>query len=237
MTLHRSTLKPFWASLGLIFSVALLALSMPRFISSLYSLYPETLLKQTKTIKDAFYYNAINELDTAISWHNDPLYWQNKALCYLKLYYSTTTTPEQKSDALKLGQSALEQGLSLSPIDPFAWYRLASARDLANADIKQIQSAYKLSLYSGRVEPELLSPRIKFGLNHSKSFDFEANELWLKQIPVLFQLQSTELVNLAITTPALKTFIFAVFLFEHEKLMQFNKAFESTYQKILKSQK
>ena len=81
MTLHRSTLKPFWASLGLIFSVALLALSMPRFISSLYSLYPETLLKQTKTIKDAFYYNAINELDTAISWHNDPLYWQNKALC------------------------------------------------------------------------------------------------------------------------------------------------------------
>ena len=108
---------------------------------------------------------------------------------------------------------------------------------MANADIKQIQSAYKLSLYSGRVEPELLSPRIKFGLNHSKSFDFEANELWLKQIPVLFQLQSTELVNLAITNPALKTFIFAVFLFEHEKLMQFNKAFESTYQKILKSQK
>jgi len=235
MGVKRSLLKTLWASVGLLFCVALLALSVPRLLGSLYAAYPETLLKQHKIVKDDFYRKAITELDVALSWHNDPQYWHLKSNCYLALYNSSTVTTEEKADTLAQAQIALEQGLALSPVDPFNWYKLASVRDLAGNSQHIIQSAYKLSLYSGRVEPDILISRLNFGLAHLKAFDYETNDLWLKQIPIAYQIKPTELVNLTVHNPALKTFVFAVFLFQNDKLTHFINAFEIANKLTLKT--
>jgi len=233
MGVQRTKLRTFWASVGLAFCGSLLVLSVPRLVGSLYALYPETLLKQHSRINDDFYRKAISELDVALSWHNTAHYWQHKALCYLALYHSPSATVEEKTEALTQAQLAIEHGLALSPIDPFSWFKLSEVRDLAGSANEPIQSAYQLSLYAGRVEPEILISRLNFGLAHLNGFDYATNELWLKQIPIAYQLQASELVKLAVHNPTLKTFVLAVFLFQNEKLTQFNHAFEIANKKNL----
>ena len=228
-------LKILWASMGLIFCTVLLVLSVPRLVGSLYALYPETLLKQNTRIKDDIYSKAITQLDVALGWHNDAHYWQDKSLCYLALYHSTTATKEEKVEALLQADHSMEQSLLLSPIDPSTWYKLAAVRDLSGAASVPIQSAYQLSLYSGRVEPDIIISRLSFGLEHLKVLDYETTDLWLKQIPIAYSLQAKELVKLVIANPALKTFVFAELLFQNEKLTKFIQDFEIANQQTLKT--
>ena len=235
MGFQRTLLETLWAIVGLVFCMALLMLSVPRLVGSLYALYPETLLEQNELISDDLYRKAITNLDVALSWINAPSYWQNKSFCYLALYNSPTATTEEKSFALAQAQVAMEQSLALSPINPYTWYKLASARDNLGLSIESIQSAYKLSLYSGRVDPDIMTSRLEFGLLHLKTFDAETKDLWLKQIPIAYQFQADEFVQLVISNPTLKEFVFSVFLSQNEKLTQFNHDFEIAAQQALKS--
>lgn len=206
--------------------LVLLVVSVPRFVGSIYALYPETLLKQKSSIADDVYLKAIEDLEDAIRWHDAPVYWQELGLCYLQLYNSSTLNLDLKQNFLTKAQFAIANGLKGSPVDPFAWFRLAAARDLAGDSVESVEAAYQLSLYTGRVEPELVMPRLIFGYRYLYAFDPELRQMWLKQIPIAFQFQPAELVSFAVHNPPFRPFVDAALLFDKDKLNQFNQSFE-----------
>ena len=215
--------------------LSMLLISLPRLIGSVYALYPETLLKQNTPLTDEVYGKAIDNLNDALQWHNDPRYWQLMGICYLHLFNSPAQSTEEKLRLLDKAQDSMVNGLKGSPIDPFAWFRLASARSLAGASVDSVAAAYKLSLYSGRVEPELVMPRLILGYKYLYAFDSELRQMWLKQIPIAYQFQPAELVNFTVLNPGVKPFVEAVFWFDTAKLKQFNHAFENTYQQTIRA--
>lgn len=219
----------------MIICCTMLLLAVPRLVASVYALYPETLLKQTKPLSDELYFQAIDDLDAALQWHDDPRYWQLQGLCYLNLFDHSLLPGAERAGLLDKAIQAMTHGLTASPVDPFAWFRLAVALDLAAAPVEKIAAAYRLSLYAGRVEPELLMPRLKFGYKFLEQFDIELRGLWLKQIPLAYQFQFTELVRFALQSPGFKPFVETVFLLDKDKLQRFNQSFENTYQQALKA--
>ena len=74
------------AGLGVIICSALLLLAVPRFIASLYALYPEAAFNQTQEkLPPKAYQKSISDLNRALSWYQNPEYWQLQGIMYLEL--------------------------------------------------------------------------------------------------------------------------------------------------------
>ncbi len=184
------------AGFGVVVCCGLLILAMPRFIASLYALYPEAAFKQTETkLPVDAYQKSIDHLTQALFWHEDSEYWQTQAFFYLELFNASPQPFAQKQELLKQALASITQGLKLSPIDPYAWFRLATVGKALKMPAPQIINALQLSFYAGRVEPGLLMPRLSFGYNYYHEFNEEMRRLWQKQIPVAWALQAEQLVK------------------------------------------
>jgi len=184
------------AGFGVIACCGLLMLAVPRFIASLYALYPEAAFKQNDTkLPVDVYQKSIDHLTQALSWYEDPEYWQTQAFFYLELFNASTQPLAQKQELLKQAQVAITQGLKLSPIDPYAWFRLATVGRALKIPAPQIINALQLSFYAGRVEPGLSMSRLSFAYDYYHEFNEEMRSLWQKQIPIAWAFQSERLVK------------------------------------------
>ncbi|MDO9271268.1 MAG: hypothetical protein Q7T96_19350 [Methylobacter sp.] len=185
------------AGFGVVVCCGLLMLAVPRFIASLYALYPEAAFKQTETkLPVEVYQKSIAHLTQALSWYQDPEYWQTLAFFYLALFNASPSQPLAKEqELLKQAQQSVIQGLKLSPVDPYAWFRLATVDKRLQTPTLQIINALRLSFYAGRVEPDLLMPRLSFSYYYYNEFNEEMQRLWQKQIPVTWTFQPEQLVK------------------------------------------
>jgi len=185
------------AGLGVIVCCCLLLLAVPRFVASLYALYPDATLKQMQEdLPAAVYEKSIAHLALALSWHEKSDYWQSQAIIYLTLSNkSSLPAPEKRLDLLKTVQASIIQGLKLSPVDPYGWFRLAAVDSLLKSPQQQIINALRLSFYAGRVEPELVLPRLAFSYIYYPEFNEEMQALWKKQLPVAWAFQPQQLVS------------------------------------------
>lgn len=184
------------AGFGVVVCCGLLMLAVPRFIASLYALYPEAVFKQADTkLPLDVYQKSIDHLTQALSWYEGPEYWQTQAFFYLELFNASPQPLAQKQELLKQAQASVIQGLKLSPIDPYAWFRLATVDEALKLPAPQIINALQLSFYAGRVEPGLLMSRLSFGYNYYHQFDEEMKRLWQKQVPVAWAFQAEQLVK------------------------------------------
>lgn len=184
------------AGFGVVVCCSLLMLAVPRFIASLYALYPEAAFKQAETkLPVEVYQKSIDHLTQALSWYEDPEYRQTQAFFYLELFNASPQPLAKKQELLRQAQASITQGLKLSPIDPYAWFRLATVDKALKMPAPQIINALQLSFYAGRVEPGLLMPRLSFGYNYYHQFNEEMRRLWLKQIPVAWAFQAEQLVK------------------------------------------
>ena len=197
------------AGFGVVACCGLLLLATPRFVASLYALYPEAMLKQMQdNLPIAVYEKSIAHLDRALSWHKTAEYWQSQALIYLALLNkSTLPAPYKSQDLIKHAHTSIIQGLKLSPVDPYAWFRLATVDSLLKLPPENSINALRLSFYAGRVEPELLMPRLSFSYIYYNEFDEEMQQLWKKQIPVAWAFQAEQLVHFVALHPEAKRLV------------------------------
>lgn len=216
----------------LVLSVAglTLCLALPRSIASFYALHPATILKETKRLPDETYLSALADIDAALAWHEDPDYWHDRAKLLLRHLKSPELSAEEKRATVDQAIKATEQGLRLSPVDPFAWQRLAFLRQAISLSAKEVIAAFKLSIYAGRVEPELAVSRLDLGFDLLPSMDTEAQELWLKQFPIAYQFQFNDLVQWSVKHPESKSYIEQSLQLSPEKLDIYNKAYTIAYQ-------
>jgi len=222
--------------LGLL-SVGLLVLAVPRFVASLYALYPESVLSQTQAhLQAEAYQNSIKALDNALAWDNNPEYWQAKGLCYLALVKTPKTSIVERRLLLVDAKSAISNGLGGSPVDAFAWYRLALVNKMLGLEVVE---ALRLSLYAGRVEPTLVMPRLMLAYPYLSFFSAEEQAQWLKQVAIAWQFTQTwnfqpiNLVSFVIENPSAKTWVESAFVNDVEQLNQFKYFYESAIKKTI----
>ena len=120
------------------------------------------------------------------------------------------------------------QGLVLSPIDPYAWYRLAAtAKSMGLAD-KTIINSLRLSCYAGRVEPELLLKRVTFLHRYFRFLDNEMLEILYDQIRLSSLLRQRDLVKLVQQRSSLLPIVHESLQYDLELLNNFQQLFEKT---------
>lgn len=225
--------QTFYAGIGFLLCLCLLVLSVPRLIGSLYALYPQATLNQSKSqqLSVDIYSKSIDYLDKALFWDNNPEYWQNKSLLYFALSNDLTISSQQRQIALLNAEQAVSNGLQLSPIDPYSWYRLGTIKIILGSSVNSINDALRLSLYSGRVEPDLIMPRLIMGLAYFNQADQELQSLLIKQIPLAWQFKPNLLVNFVLQNPSIKPLVDSAFMFDDDKLIKFNNSFEKAIKK------
>jgi hypothetical protein len=222
------------ASFGIIVCCGLLLLAIPRFIASLYALYPEAALQQAKkNFPPDVCETSIAHLEHALAWYENPEYWQAQALFYLALSNNTTPFPPfaEKQAWRKKAQLAIMQGLKRSPVDPIAWFRLATVDKMLNAPSQQIISDLRLSFYAGRAEQELVIPRLFFSYNYYGEFNEEMRLLWQKQLPIAWAFQPTRLVEFVVLHPTAKQLVEAAFIYSPDDFEEFSRALASYLKK------
>ena len=217
------------AGFGVLVCCGMLMLAVPRFIAGLYALYPEAAFNQTgKVIPPAVYEKCIADLNRALSWYKNPDYYQAQGFFYLSLFNVSPLLPlEKKQELLKQGQTAIIQGLTLSPIDPYGWFRLAAVDSLLKLPRSQSVNALRLSFYAGRVEPELVIPRLAFSYEYYNDFDEDMQRLWQNQVRVAWTFKPGQLVNFVALHPEAKQFVEKAFVNAPDDWKKFLKTLES----------
>ncbi len=221
----------FFAWLLSLLCIGLLVLSIPRFVASLYALYPESVLSQHQyNLPAEIYLNSIKALDDALVWDDNPEYWQAKSLCYLALLNSPSTSNIEKRLLLIQARQSIMSGLAGSPIDEFAWFRLAVINNTLGF---QVNDALRLSLYSAPVEPELIMQRLQLAYSYEADLSAEERALWLKQVKIAWKLKPKELVSFVIENPTAKAWFETGFYNDAEQLDQFRQTYDKATQKII----
>jgi hypothetical protein len=216
------------ALIGISVCCGLLLLAVPRFIASLYALYPEAAFKQMpQTLPTEVYEKSIADLNKALSWYQNPIYWQAQGFFYLQLFYTRPfQTPAQKQTYLKQAKAAITRGLSLSPVDPRGWLQLAVVDSLLKSPKQPIINALRLSFYAGRVEPELVISRLRFSYIYYADFTEDMQQLWQKQIPVAWVFKAQQLVKFIAAHPEAKQLALKAFIYSPEDADKFLSRFK-----------
>lgn len=224
------------ASLVSLLCMGLLWLAVPRFVGSLYALHPQaTLDQQHNNLPIDAFHQCIRQLDDALAWDNNPEYWQNRGLCYLALSKYSEVDFIDRMRYLNDAKVSISNGLKLSPVDPYAWFRLAVVEHKLDQPNSVIRSALQMSFYAGRVEPDLVIPRLIFAYDFLTDADQEFKIAWQKQLPIAWQFQKNKLLAFVMQKPDIKPMLETSFELDPTNLANFLKAFESASKKTTKT--
>jgi hypothetical protein len=136
----------------------------------------------------------------------------DRALARLTLVEQATK--DDKPDPAKLAAAAqdLVAGLSLEPVNPHAWARLAYVRYLQKglSPDAGVAPALRLSFLTGPYEPEMTFPRLRLALAVWSNFPTEDRELGRRQIRFAWLISRDEVVDLAIQSQRILVFRLAL---------------------------
>ncbi len=177
------------AGIGIVISCASLYLAVPRFISSLYALYPNTAYNQSETkIPLNILESCITDLTDAISWQKDSAYFKKIGVFKLKNAELISIKLQVfREPILREAQKAFINALTISPVDPIAWYQLAYVDSLLNEPIDKIINDLRLSYYAGRVEPDYTMDRIKLSYRYYYNLPEDMITIFNQQINLAWQ--------------------------------------------------
>jgi hypothetical protein len=138
----------------------------------------------------------------SIAIHNHQRYWDGLGLLYYLQGLDGSMPLYQQREAFEQVINAAEQSLRLAPVQPRAWLRRAHAQSWLSFRDNGISEAFKMSVYTGRVEPALLISRLQLGYSRLGQLDDEARGLLRDQTLLAWQLRQKD-VSLAMKSGAL----------------------------------
>ena len=217
-----------------IVSLAILMMAVPRFIASLYVLYPESVISHpSDNIPAEAYTQSLKALDSALAWDDNPDYWQAKSVCHFALVnYPNTPLVQQYLHFIE-ARKAMVLGLSLSPVDASAWFKLAFANKTLQQPASAVTDALRLSVYAARVEPELTLQRWVLAYTYWDYLTIEDKSLWLKQVPIAWQYMPKKLVSFVIENPSAKSLVESALINNVDGLNSFNETYDNAIKKFI----
>jgi hypothetical protein len=223
------------AALGLLICCGLLMLAVPRLLASGYALYPESATEQNQDkFTTDIYERCISDLKQALLWNQSAHYWQIQAAFYQRLF---NTHPfqefQKKRTTLKNIQSSIQQGLAISPVDPFGWFHLAKVNKLLETPKPEVINALQLSFYAERVEPELVINRLAFSYEYYADFNHDLQQLWQNQLLTAWTFTPGELIKFVAQNPETKEIALQAFVNSPDDAEKFLHDLERTLKKPL----
>jgi len=161
---------------GLLFAGALLVAAWPRMQASLHYLPVDTAIKR---------YFASNEIPTAqlpalrgraresIALYDHYRYHDGLSLLNYLEAIDPATAPWRRRPALVRSERAGVDALRQAPAKPRTWLRVARARAAIGRSEAQVVAPLRMSIFTGRVEPTLLVPRLELGYAYLPGLDEE----------------------------------------------------------------
>lgn len=222
----------FFPAALLLCSLLLVAFSLPRLMAGLKMTYPNTVYQQLSTDKlvaNEIIVQARVDAEEALAWNQSGFTWAVIAYYLHELIYSDEYSVEDYLELASIAELANKNSLLLSVVEPYVWYRLGLIHFIYDKQDTANVNFLKLSMYTARVEPDLLILRLTFLAHYLNSLDDELKGLMLDQIRLAWQFKKHDLLNLVITTPDLKPFVYNAL--NADDLLKFNQDFEKTIQK------
>ena len=191
------------AGVGIVLSCASLYLSIPRFISSLYAIYPNTAYNQNdENLPIKVLMKCDNDLSNAFNWQKSGDYLKMQGVFKLKTTALISPTLQVFREPILLdAKKYLIEGLTISPVDPIAWYQLAYTESLLNQSIDQVINELRLSYYAGRVEPVYTMDRIKLSFLYYSNLPDDMKITLNQQINLAWQYDPKELIKYCVNNP------------------------------------
>lgn len=216
------------ALMGVVICIVMLFSAIPRTLSAFYMLYPSSISGQFKSNADLVSREQLIKAEKytskAISWFETGPIWQELALT--KIRQLSFFSPKEQSALLFSVKQANAYSLSLSPVDPFAWYRQAIIEQSLGATPEKIINNIKLSCYAGRVEPDLLLKRVNLLYVYQAVLNDETRDVFYDQLRLASLLKFYDLVKMVVVKPGLLISVQFSLRNDPELLSKFMSRFE-----------
>lgn len=175
------------AAAGGLLGCALLVLAAPRLIAGLLAADTQTVVWEMtagQTPAPERLAEAAAALLAAGRWEPSAERETQRGLLLFRLAEATPPGPE-RARLLTEAAAAYELGLSLGPVQPFAWAAVAALREHAG-DVLGAVRAMRMSLLAGAYEPALMKSRLTLGVRLAPWMDEETLDLLRRQIRKLW---------------------------------------------------
>lgn len=190
--------QKLFALIGIVFCLNLLVLSFPRLMAALYLLNPAQVSQQPEKLANLARLKKLlqtNErIEHSLSWYETGENWQ--LLVINKIRQMPMLDVVAQDLALQYIDAANRQSLALSPVNPYAWFRLALVGNIRKDPAKKVIDAVRLSCYAERVQPLLLLKRIKLLYPYQAQLDDEMKAVLYDQIYLASQYRLWDLIVL-----------------------------------------
>lgn len=181
----------------------LLALAVPRFMSSAISAPYNQLMRDLNTpgrserISKDMLRAAITGDKNALRWQDEPRIWTDLGALQLEQAEAAGfATPEGRALAAQsLGSH--RRGISLEPAQPFAWLRMAKAELAINGMTPALNPLLQMSVRSGPREPQLVLDRLELAITVWPMLDKTTRAMMEEQVVIAARFYEKNLALMA----------------------------------------
>jgi len=215
MAATSGTARTVAIGLGALLGVLMLYFAVPRTVAAVLMIPGDQPLRAMQNGR----LPPTPEIDAIVTSRTAAAHWIEQGRLFTDRSLARLTLAEQavkdgRADPVKLEEAArdLVAGLSLEPVDPHAWARLAYVRFLQKglSSDAGVAPALRLSFLTGPYEPDMTFPRLRLALAVWSNFSTEDRELGRRQIRFAWLLSRDEVVDLAIQSQRILVFRLAL---------------------------
>jgi hypothetical protein len=206
MRLPPHFIRPTFTTL-LCFLAGLLTivLAIPRFVAAVSAIPGDAVrfeLSAQNSVGDASLELLIDNRRLALQWVEDPSYLRDIGTAATLLSFRLQAADPSRNARLEESEEALLDGLRLAPVDPYSWTRLAYVRLQRGTDAKAVIVALRMSLLTGRYDPELTKFRLSLALPLWSLLAAEDRRVFMAQLRILWRDAPPDVAQLAADPPA-----------------------------------
>jgi hypothetical protein len=186
--------------LGLLLGMALIAMAGPRLVAALLDGPADRVVfyeLRGATVTDEALRGLIAARRSAAAWHETTQGHREIAEAALQLLHRG-----QEANALAEAKRAVKRSLTIGPVDPHSWARLAHVAWLRDRDARAASMALRASVQVGAYEPTLTAWRVSLILKLWDALAADDRVVFAAQIRQLAQDEPDTLAKLTVDSRA-----------------------------------
>jgi hypothetical protein len=138
---------------------------------------------------------ALHWSGESLRQHGHYRYYDGLGTLHYLRWLDSALPAEERLAALAASATATREVVALAPMKPRAWLRLAAAESVSGEHGEETAAAFKMSAWTGRIEPPMMLLRLELGFAHRRWLDAEGLRLLRDQTILSWNLQRQALIS------------------------------------------
>lgn len=176
----------------------LMTLAWPRLHASWTYLPVDTALAKyfaTREIPTAQLQPLIGVANDSLRIHNHFRFWEGLSLLHYLHAQDAATPGWERRPALRRSLRAARESVRRAPANPRVWLRMARIQAVLGAPEDQVLPPLRMSILTGRVEPNLMLSRLELGYRYHAGLDAETVALLRDQTVLAWRVEPARLIG------------------------------------------